>query len=143
MWYNSKALEKWPVGQASKTLASHAGNMGSIPVRVTKKDRKHKVLPIFFDVPVRIDKPAKCEAFCKLAACRQFFRSPVRVTEEGPLKLRSNLTACAQGRRTRAENNGAHGGSDSRTGQICALSQSKDTAERDQTVTLGGKTVYS
>ena len=25
-----------PVGQAVKTLASHAGNMGSIPVRVTK-----------------------------------------------------------------------------------------------------------
>ena len=27
-----------PVGQAAKTLASHAGNMGSIPVRVTKKE---------------------------------------------------------------------------------------------------------
>ena len=26
-----------PVGQAVKTLASHAGNMGSIPVRVTRK----------------------------------------------------------------------------------------------------------
>ena len=38
MWYNIKAVMKWPVGQAAKTLASHAGNMGSIPVRVTKKD---------------------------------------------------------------------------------------------------------
>ena len=27
-----------PVGQAVKTLASHAGNMGSIPVRVTIKE---------------------------------------------------------------------------------------------------------
>ena len=26
----------WPVGQAVKTAASHAVNMGSIPVRVTK-----------------------------------------------------------------------------------------------------------
>ncbi len=26
----------WLVGQEVKTLASHAGNMGSIPVRVTK-----------------------------------------------------------------------------------------------------------
>ena len=26
----------WPVGQAVKTAASHAANMGSIPVRVTK-----------------------------------------------------------------------------------------------------------
>ena len=37
MWYNNKAVKQWPVGQAAKTLASHAGNMGSIPVRVTSK----------------------------------------------------------------------------------------------------------
>ena len=30
-------FDQRPVGQAVKTLASHAGNMGSIPVRVTKK----------------------------------------------------------------------------------------------------------
>lgn len=29
----------WPVGQAAKTPASHAGNAGSIPARVTKKKR--------------------------------------------------------------------------------------------------------
>ena len=29
-----------PVGQAVKTLASHAENMGSIPVRVTNEKRK-------------------------------------------------------------------------------------------------------
>ena len=29
----------WPVGQAVKTPASHAGNAGSIPARVTKKKR--------------------------------------------------------------------------------------------------------
>ena len=27
----------WPVGQAVKTAASHAVNVGSIPARVTKK----------------------------------------------------------------------------------------------------------
>ena len=30
-------LEKWLVGQAVKTPASHAGNGGSIPPRVTRK----------------------------------------------------------------------------------------------------------
>ena len=30
-----KATTKWPVGQVVKTAASHAANMGSIPVRVT------------------------------------------------------------------------------------------------------------
>ena len=28
-------MYQWPVGQAVKTAASHAANMGSIPVRVT------------------------------------------------------------------------------------------------------------
>ena len=31
-----KEERRWPVGQAVKTAASHAANMGSIPVRVTK-----------------------------------------------------------------------------------------------------------
>ena len=35
-----------PVGQAVKTLASHAENMGSIPVRVTN-DRKQDISPAF------------------------------------------------------------------------------------------------
>ena len=30
--------KQWPIGQAVKTLASHAGNSGSIPGWVTKKD---------------------------------------------------------------------------------------------------------
>ena len=35
--YRLYSCEKkpWPVGQAVKTAASHAANMGSIPVRVT------------------------------------------------------------------------------------------------------------
>ena len=40
MLYNNQARKQWLVGQAVKTLASHAENMGSIPVRVTN-DRKH------------------------------------------------------------------------------------------------------
>ena len=38
--YNTKALKTRPVGQAVKTLASHAENMGSIPVRVTNKKKQ-------------------------------------------------------------------------------------------------------
>ena len=34
-----KRSKAWPVGQAVKTLASHAENMGSIPVRVTNTKR--------------------------------------------------------------------------------------------------------
>ena len=30
------ARRRWPVGQAVKTAASHAANVGSIPARVTK-----------------------------------------------------------------------------------------------------------
>ena len=35
-------MQRWLVGQAVKTLASHAENMGSIPVRVTKKGKQDK-----------------------------------------------------------------------------------------------------
>ena len=38
---------RWLVGQAVKTLASHAENMGSIPVRVTRK-RKSRTLVLLF-----------------------------------------------------------------------------------------------
>ena len=37
-----------PVGQAVKTLASHAENMGSIPVRVTNEKRTLLVGVLFF-----------------------------------------------------------------------------------------------
>ena len=43
MWYNIKVVERWPVGQAVKTLASHAGNSGSIPGWVTKTKRTPRV----------------------------------------------------------------------------------------------------
>ena len=33
----------WPVGQAVKTAASHAVNIGSIPVRVTRKASLHSL----------------------------------------------------------------------------------------------------
>ena len=47
VWYNTPVPIQWPVGQAVKTLASHAENMGSIPVRVTnikKECQKHSFL---------------------------------------------------------------------------------------------------
>ena len=52
MWYNTtrrqaKASTLWPVGQAVKTLASHAENMGSIPVRVTKPEKAPRRVVLF------------------------------------------------------------------------------------------------
>ena len=47
MLYNSQAMQKRLVGQAVKTSASHAENMGSIPVRVTNKMRTPKGCPFF------------------------------------------------------------------------------------------------
>ena len=44
----TKLSSRRPVGQAAKTLASHAGNMGSIPVRVTKKREQDKSPVLFF-----------------------------------------------------------------------------------------------
>ena len=33
--FESVKAHQWPVGQAAKTAASHAANVGSIPARVT------------------------------------------------------------------------------------------------------------
>ena len=38
---SSQVAATRPVGQAVKTPPFHGGNMGSIPVRVTKKDTTH------------------------------------------------------------------------------------------------------
>ena len=71
MWYNIKVVKRWPVGQAVKTLASHAGNMGSIPVRVTKKRAHTRRCVLFFCDPYHKQSPAVgggCEFCCaKLA----------------------------------------------------------------------------
>ena len=53
VWYNIKVVRTWPIGQAVKTLASHAGNSGSIPGWVTKRNkselfRKSKLVRICF-----------------------------------------------------------------------------------------------
>ena len=42
----SEFLRRWPVGQVVKTAASHAVNIGSNPVRVTKLSWKRKCLTI-------------------------------------------------------------------------------------------------
>ena len=55
MCYNIKVVEIWPVGQAVKTLASHAGNMGSIPVRVTTHNLNRIIrFRLFFFFPVEL-----------------------------------------------------------------------------------------
>ena len=48
MCYNMQVVKTRPVGQAVKTLASHAGNMGSIPVRVTKTKGHSNECPFCF-----------------------------------------------------------------------------------------------
>ena len=42
----SEFLRRWPVGQVVKTAASHAVNIGSNPVRVTKLSLRRKCLTI-------------------------------------------------------------------------------------------------
>ena len=42
--FESVKAHQWPVGQAVKTAASHAANMGSIPVRVTSTIQKFIVI---------------------------------------------------------------------------------------------------
>ncbi len=49
-----------PVGQAVKTLASHAEIMGSIPVRVTMK--KHTQCVCFFPLRARLCRTINCGA---------------------------------------------------------------------------------
>ena len=69
----------WPVGQAVKTAASHAVNMGSIPVRVTKLDKLERcalwaqvrVCFLFSAIPRYNDKRALRQS--TLSAARLFF----------------------------------------------------------------------
>ena len=66
MCYNNYA--KRPVGQAVKTLASHAGNMGSIPVRVTKKKSTTQSVVLFFLVTRPRNRPAAIAAWVRICA---------------------------------------------------------------------------
>ena len=50
MCYNITVRSTRPVGQAVKTLASHAGNSGSIPGWVTKKEATPKGVVFFFAI---------------------------------------------------------------------------------------------
>ncbi len=42
------SAKRWPIGQAVKTLASHAGNSGSIPGWVTRTKKGHSIECPFF-----------------------------------------------------------------------------------------------
>ena len=56
---SSQVAATRPVGQAVKTPPFHGGNMGSIPVRVTKKDTHHPVC-VFFAVRESKGRQKKC-----------------------------------------------------------------------------------
>ena len=84
----SKLSKIWPVGQAAKTLASHAGNMGSIPVRVTKK-KNHTigVVFLFADSAREIEVPER-----KLGRVQRFaflHRKMAALDAEQNLRLRA------------------------------------------------------
>ncbi len=64
-------MKRRPVGQAAKTLASHAGNMGSIPVRVTKKRTEHIVLCSFFGDSVSLSDTEFAKQTHGFAFCEQ------------------------------------------------------------------------
>ena len=56
---SSQVAATRPVGQAVKTPPFHGGNMGSIPVRVTKKERHPFGCLSFFMVCAGIERPLK------------------------------------------------------------------------------------
>ena len=53
--HNNESLEKWLVGQAVKTPASHAGNAGSIPARVTISFYNEPLWFVIFNFTVGVD----------------------------------------------------------------------------------------
>ena len=72
----------WPVGQAVKTLASHAENMGSIPVRVTKKRKQDKCPAFSFFVP----RPSSNTARTRTACVVLWVRTPASPFPVGSLQ---------------------------------------------------------
>ena len=75
-----------PVGQAVKTLASHAENMGSIPVRVTKKRERHPKVGVFLFFCA----PHKTEPTCAITCvqiCRNCVAQGVRIPRREALEV--------------------------------------------------------
>ena len=66
-----KLSSRRPVGQAAKTLASHAGNMGSIPVRVTKERSTPKGVLFFVLWRPVLHRTRRCVATHGFAFCEQ------------------------------------------------------------------------
>ena len=58
---SSQVAATRPVGQAVKTPPFHGGNMGSIPVRVTKK-KTHTYRCVSFFIALRESNPSKCNS---------------------------------------------------------------------------------
>ena len=76
--YNTNVPQKRPVGQAVKTSASHAENMGSIPVPVTrKKIGTPQGVPIFFVVHGTTSNPAHTWHKLTIVLCVILFLSLV------------------------------------------------------------------
>ena len=126
--YNGRVVKIRPIGQAVKTLASHAGNSGSIPGWVTKKRRKHIVLPSFFaDSPPNLN-PATAPPcggkVCAGSQRKQIYTGAYRGSDSrmsfhlpNTSVLSRHRTPCGgkvcAGSQRKQIYTGAHGGSDS------------------------------
>ena len=67
----------WPVGQAVKTAASHAANMGSIPVRVTNSflgSKKGLTVRRKFDRILAVEKGGKERKSLRFSLLTFFFK---------------------------------------------------------------------
>ena len=90
----------WPVGQAVKTPPFHGGNMGSIPVRVTKSNQSTRGGLIAFAYPPRESKGAGVNDVSVTRQSRDLARPqariPVRVTtsSQASYRLRRLFMLC-------------------------------------------------
>ena len=50
--------QSWPVGQAVKTAASHAVNVGSIPARVTNLELHESAIPLYSSIAQSVEHAA-------------------------------------------------------------------------------------
>ena len=51
-------MQAWPVGQAVKTAASHAVNVGSIPARVTSLELHESAIPLYSSIAQSVEHAA-------------------------------------------------------------------------------------
>ena len=87
MCYNMQVVKTWPIGQAVKTLASHAGNSGSIPgwVTITCICRTPRLMQVFFFAKIsRRAARMSCVVFLITILNYLIFLYPLSAKEKAP-----------------------------------------------------------